>query len=195
LLEEELVEIMQDSTKMTVFVCANCARAGKELTSAGRARPVVPDFNLPGHVKSIMVPCTGRIQPEHILKAFESGSSVVSIVACQEDNCHYAEGSRRGALRVEFVQSILREIGLGEGRLLLFHLPGSASEDMAMAAGKSGGSNNTDSLNSQIAAIRDRIIETLRTYPTSPLQLSSVPESEESYEEEMVISDVEESDE
>jgi F420-non-reducing hydrogenase iron-sulfur subunit len=189
------VEITNDSTKITMFVCANCARPGKELTSAGRVRPVVPDFNLPGHVQSIVVPCTGRLQPEHLLKAFESGSSIVSMVACQEDNCHYAEGSRRCALRVELVRSILKEIGLGEGRLMLFHLPGSASEDMALAAGKSGGSNNTDSTKAQIAAIRDRIIETLRVYPSNPLQSSSSAVSEESYEEEMAFSDVEESDE
>jgi hypothetical protein len=96
---------------------------------------------------------------------------------------------------VELVRSILKEIGLGEERLLLFHLPGSAAEDMAIAAGKSGGSNNTDSTKAQIAAIRDRIIEMLRVYPSSPMQLSSSTESEESYEEEMAFSDVEESDE
>jgi F420-non-reducing hydrogenase iron-sulfur subunit len=166
------VEIMQDSTKITMFVCANCARAGKELTSAGRARPVVPDFNLSGRVQSIVVPCAGRLQPEHLLRAFETGSSVVSIVACREDNCHYAEGSPRCALRVEFVQSILKEIGLGEGRLLLSHLPGSASEDLAMAAGKSTGSIDADLLNAQIASIRDRIFEALLAHPPNPLQPS-----------------------
>lgn len=183
------MEIMQDSTKITMFVCANCARAGKELTSAGRARPVVPDFNLPGYVQSIVVPCTGRLQPEHLLRAFETGSSVVSVVACQEDNCHYAEGSPRCALRVELVQSILKEIGLGEERLLLSYLPGSASEDLAMAAGKSAGSINADSLNAQIAAIRNRIIEALRTYPPNPLQQASPEGKEELCEEEMAFSE------
>jgi F420-non-reducing hydrogenase iron-sulfur subunit len=192
--QEELLEIMQDSTRITMFVCANCARAGKELTSAGRTRPVVPDFNLPGRIHSIVVPCTGRLQPEHILKAFESGSSVVSIVACQEDNCHYAEGSRRCALRVELVQGILKEIGLGEGRLLLSHLPGSAAEDLAIAAGKSGSSNDTDSMNVRIAAIRERIVETLQAYPPNPLLQSPPMEKEESYEEEIAFSDGEESD-
>ena len=84
---------------------------------------------------------------------------------------------------------------MGEGRLLLSHLPGSASEDLAMAAGKSGSPMDMDSLNVQIAAIRDRIIETLRAYPPNPLQESSSAESEGSYEDEIVFSDVEESDE
>ena len=41
------MEIIPDSTEITMFVCANCARPGKELTSAVRARSAVPDFNLP----------------------------------------------------------------------------------------------------------------------------------------------------
>ena len=130
------METIPDSTGITVFVCANCARPGKVLTSAGRGRPVVPEFNWPGRVQQIIMPCTGRLQPEHVLKAFESGSRLVSVIACQEDNCQYIEGSRRCARRVDYIRSILKEIGLGEDRLLLSHLPGSASEDLALAAGK-----------------------------------------------------------
>jgi len=117
------VEIIPDSTEVTVFVCANSARPGRKVTSAGRARPVVPDFKWPGRVRQIVIPCAGRLQPEHVLKAFESGSSVVSIIACQDDNCHFIEGSRRCALRVDYVRSILNEIGLGDERLLLSYLP------------------------------------------------------------------------
>jgi F420-non-reducing hydrogenase iron-sulfur subunit len=167
------VEIMPDSSGMTVFVCANCARPGKEWTSAGRARPVVPIFDWPGSVQQIIVPCTGRLQPEHVLKAFESGSSAVSIVACKEDNCRYIEGSRRCALRVDYIRSILKEIGLGEGRLLLFYLPGSASEDLALAGGKTASSNGSASLDAQIAAIRNQAIEALQTLPPNPLQYLS----------------------
>jgi F420-non-reducing hydrogenase iron-sulfur subunit len=161
---------MSDFSGVTVFVCANCARPGKKLTSAARAQPVVPDFNWPGRVQQIIVPCTGRLQPEHVLKAFESGSSIVSIVACQEDNCHYIEGSRRCALRVDYIRSILKEIGLGDGRLLFSYLPGSASEDLALAAGKPASLKGPGSLDAQIAAIRDRAIETLRAHPPNPLR-------------------------
>jgi len=161
---------MPDSNEVTVFICANCARPGKELTSAGRARPVVPDFSWPGGVQQIILPCTGRLQPEHVLKAFESGSSIVSVVACEEDNCHYVEGSRRCALRVDYIRSILKEIGLGDERLLLFYLPGSASEDMALAAGRSASTEHPVPLYAQVAAIRDRAIQVLRDLPPNPLQ-------------------------
>ena len=68
---------------VTVFVCANCARPGQAPTSAGRPRPAIPDFGWPWPVQEILVACTGRLQPEHVLKAFESGSDVVAMVACR----------------------------------------------------------------------------------------------------------------
>jgi len=161
------------SESLTVFICANCARPGKELTSAGPTRPVVPDFNWPSPARQVVVPCSGRLQPEHVLKAFESGSSVVAVIACQQDNCHYAEGSRRCELRLEYIRSLLKEIGLGEGRLLLSYLPGSASEDLALTSGESAQPNRSDSLEAQIAAIRDSVVEALRVNPPNPLQQMS----------------------
>ena len=172
------METTPDLAGMTVFVCANCARPGKETSSANRTRSAVPDFNWPGKTQQIIVPCTGRLQPEHVLKAFEAGSSVVSVIACQDDNCHYIEGSRRCALRVEYLRSILKDIGLGEERLLLSYLPGSASEDMAVAASGAASEYNPESLNVQVAAIRDSVIGVLRDLPPNPLQGTSPAESE-----------------
>lgn len=167
------METAQDSVWATAFVCTNCARPAKRSGAAVKARPVVPDFHWPVRTQQIVVPCTGRLQPEHVLKAFESGASVVSVIACQESNCQYIEGSRRCSLRLDFIRSILEEIGLGEGRLLLFSLPGSAHQDLELSAGKSSSADHSESLETQIAAIRDQVAETLRTYPPNPLQLLS----------------------
>jgi coenzyme F420-reducing hydrogenase delta subunit len=159
-----------DHTAATVFVCANCTRPGQVPTSAGRSKPAVPDFGWPGFVEQIIVPCTGRLQPEHVLRAFESGSSIVSVVACQDDNCHYIEGSRRCDRRLDYLRSLLNEIGLGEERLLLFHLPGSAAQDLALASGRSVPEPDSDLLKGQVASIRDEVLEALRTSPPNPLQ-------------------------
>jgi coenzyme F420-reducing hydrogenase delta subunit len=170
MIEGQEVETTQNSAGITVFVCANCARPPKETTSAKRARPVVPDLHLPGRVQQVIVPCAGRLQPEHVLKAFEAGSSVVSVIACQDDNCHYIEGSRRCALRVDYIRSILKEIGLGDERLLLSYLPGSAMEDLALATGGDAGKDLSNPLEAQVAAIRGQVIQALRTNPPNPLQ-------------------------
>ena len=154
---------------ITVFVCANCARPGQAPTSAGRPRPGVPEFGWPWPVREILVACTGRLQPEHVLKAFESGSDMVTMVACEEDNCHYLEGSKRCARRADYLRSILNAIGLGGERLMLFHLPGTAVEDMALAAGRAAPGCASEALNAQAAAIRDQIIEALGALPPNPL--------------------------
>jgi F420-non-reducing hydrogenase iron-sulfur subunit len=137
---------------VTVFICANSARAGRVSTSAGRPKPTVPDFNWPFPVEQVIVPCAGRIQPEHMLKTFEAGADMVLIVACEDDNCHYIEGCKRCKRRVEFVQSILKEIGLGEERLRLEILPGSAAEDLMVDAGKDLPKENPDSLAARFRA-------------------------------------------
>lgn len=176
------MEILPEQTAVTVFVCANCTRPGEVPTSAGRSRPTVPDFNWPGFIKQIIIPCAGRLQPEHVLRAFEVGSSIVSVVACQEDNCHQAEGSRRCARRADYIRSLLNEIGLGEERLLLLHLPGSAKQDLALIAGRPVSEPAGDLLKDQIAGVRDQVLEALRLCPPNPLQARVKP-SESSAEE------------
>jgi coenzyme F420-reducing hydrogenase delta subunit len=138
-------------------------------TSAGRTRPVVPEFDWPDAARQVIVPCAGRIQPEHILKAFESGASLVAVVACREDNCHYIEGSPRCARRADYIRSILNEIGLGDERLLLLHLPGSAVEDLAVASGKTDYSNGSGSLGRQVNDVRDRVIQAFQVLSPNPL--------------------------
>jgi hypothetical protein len=93
----------------------------------------------------------------------------VSVVACHEDNCHYIEGSKRCARRIDHIRSILKEIGLGEKRLLLSQLPGSACEDLALAAGKPVPASSSGSLDAQIAALRDQAVQVLRDLPPNPL--------------------------
>jgi hypothetical protein len=100
------------------------------------------------------------------------------MVACEDDNCHYLEGSQRCARRADFLRSLLEEIGLGGDRLMLFHLPGTAAQDMALASGRTVEAVSAEALDSQAAAIRDRVIENLRVLPPSPLNHNSHQEVE-----------------
>jgi hypothetical protein len=139
----------------------------------------------PWPVIEVLVPCTGRLQPEHVLKAFESGASVVCTVACQKDNCHYLEGSQRCARRVDYIRSILEEIGVGGERLMLVHLPGTAAEDMALAAGKPAPVSVPAALDGCVAAIRDQVIEALESLSPNPLHKAPVAETAGDFRQEM----------
>jgi coenzyme F420-reducing hydrogenase delta subunit len=173
---------------IAVFLCANCARPARAATSAGFARPIVPDFGWPWPVRQALVSCTGRLQPEHVLKAFESGAEAVCLVACEEDDCHYLEGSKRCARRAAFIRSILNEIGLGGERLMLFHLPGTAAEDMTLANGRTVETPAAAALDAQVSAIRGQVIETLRALPPNPLHQAPATLAGEDFLQEVEIS-------
>jgi hypothetical protein len=130
-------------------------------------------------VREIVLACTGRLQPEHVLKAFESGSDMVAMVGCEEDNCHYLEGSKRCARRADYLRSMLNAIGLGGERLMLFHLPGTAAEDMALAAGRPAPACDCEALKAQATAIRNRVVEALAALPPNPLHQARAAEHEE----------------
>jgi coenzyme F420-reducing hydrogenase delta subunit len=171
------------SPYVTVFLCANCARDGKTPESANRLRPSVPSFDWPFPVQEIMVTCTGRLQPEHILKAFESGARLVTVIACSEDNCHHLEGSKRCARRVDYLRDILDEVGLGGERLLLCHLPGTATEDMALAAGRPGSVYDAGAAEAQVAAIRAEVLRVLDTLTPTPLDLPATEAAQDPYQQ------------
>jgi coenzyme F420-reducing hydrogenase delta subunit len=172
---------------ITVFLCANCARPARAATSASHLRPVVPDFDWPWPVRQVLVPCTGRIQPEHVLKAFESGSEAVCMVACQDDNCHHVQGSKRCARRAAHIRSLLEEIGLGGERLMLFRLPGTAAEDMALGSGRTVDALAAAASDAQAAAIRVQVVEALRHLPPSPVNKAPVARADDNSHEEVEV--------
>jgi F420-non-reducing hydrogenase iron-sulfur subunit len=181
--------------RVTVFVCANCARAGSE-PAARFGRPALPALGWPGTVQQVAVPCTGRLQPEHLLRAFEAGADVVGVVACARDNCHYLEGATRAIRRTEYVGGLLDEIGLGAGRLMLFHLPGSARADMAQGVARPVMPPSDSELSSRLQAIAEQVAQRLRGLPPSPLRppgagAVAAPQTDEPAE----LSDVEEEEE
>jgi coenzyme F420-reducing hydrogenase delta subunit len=168
---------------VTVFVCANCARSARTPESAYRSRPEVPRFAWPFPAQEVIVPCSGRLQPEHVLKAFESGARLVGVIGCEEDNCHYLEGSKRCSRRVEYLRGLLSEIGLGGERLLLFHLPGTAGEDMLVVTGRSSPGGSDETIDERVAAIREKVVDVLSWLTPTPLDISVSEAAQDPYQQ------------
>jgi nicotinamide mononucleotide adenylyltransferase len=124
-------------------------------------------------VHEIALPCSGKLQPEHLLKAFEAGADAVCIIACAGDNCHYLEGSRRAERRVEYVRQLLDEIGLDGERLMVFRLAASAQEDGTLGHVPKDPSPNTqlnrEEPGSRVAEIRDMVMARLGALQPNPL--------------------------
>jgi hypothetical protein len=63
----------------------------------------------------------------------------------------------------------LDEIGLGGRRLMLFNLPGTAAEDMALGSGRTVEALDAAAVDAQAAAIREQVVQALRALPPNPL--------------------------
>jgi coenzyme F420-reducing hydrogenase delta subunit len=153
---------------VTAFICTNGAREGRA-PSAIRERPPASPVIWPFAVHEIQVPCSGRIQPEHLLKVFENGADLVCVIGCEPGNCHNLEGSTRAQRRIEYVQKILAEIGLDERRLMWFSLPGSAREDMAAAIGEQPAAKNAASYSTIAAEIARQVKDRVESLTPNPL--------------------------
>jgi len=75
---------MEFSPNIIGFACQWCTYAGADL--AGNLR-----CKYPPTVKLIKVPCSGRVKPEYVLKAFAQGADGVLVGGCHFGDCHYKE--------------------------------------------------------------------------------------------------------
>ena len=97
---------------IVLFECAGVPLTGR----VGEDARAIPDTLA---AQRIRVPCSGKLQPEHLLKAFEAGADLVLVLTCLSGECRYLEGRRRIERRVNYVRGLLDDIGLGGKRLLL----------------------------------------------------------------------------
>jgi coenzyme F420-reducing hydrogenase delta subunit len=86
----------------------------------------------PTEIKIIMMPCTGRVDIIHLLKAFEGGADAVFVAGCLEGECHYLTGNIRAKKRVNKLKKDFVQMGMEPDRLQMFNL--SSSEGPRFAA-------------------------------------------------------------
>ncbi len=59
----------------------------------------------------VAIPCGGRLEVQHLLKAVERGAREVLVVACPLDNCRSRLGTEEAERRVERANRLLAEAG------------------------------------------------------------------------------------
>ena len=101
---------MDDRTlKMYVFYCSNSLDQ-EDLTRCARGQQG-------DELRAISLPCSGKVNTPYLVKAFEAGADGVIVVTCKQDECRHLEGNLRAQKRVQAVDSLLEEVGLGKGRI------------------------------------------------------------------------------
>jgi F420-non-reducing hydrogenase iron-sulfur subunit len=142
-----------DSINIVAFCCHYCAYAAADM--AGSLR-----MQYPQSVKVVKLPCTGKLDVQLILDAFEHGADGVMIAGCMEGDCHYQQGNLNAKRRAAYSQELLRSIGLEPERVRMFNM------SSAMA-------------NRWAAAVTE-MDDTVRKLGPSPLRRGKLAETEES---------------
>jgi len=73
-------------TRIIAFCCNYCAYAAADLAGSKR-------MQYPVNVRIIHTPCTGKLEMEHILEAFEKGIDGILVAGCLEGGCHFLEAT------------------------------------------------------------------------------------------------------
>ncbi len=68
-------------------------------------------------IRLFPIPCSGRLEPIHLLKALEEFADMAYVITCPEGECRYFEGNRRAKKRVERTRAIITDIGLEAERV------------------------------------------------------------------------------
>ena len=106
---------MTDDPLILAFCCHYCAYAAADLAGSMR-------LQYPSNVRVLRLPCTGKLEVNYLLTAFEQGVDGVIVAGCLEGGCHFLEGNLRARKRVERAKKLLTEIGLEPERLEMFNL-------------------------------------------------------------------------
>jgi heterodisulfide reductase subunit A len=108
------IEAMEEGG-IVAFCCAESAyRAADRAGELG--------LRYPSQVRVIRVPCAGRVDTLHILKAFERGAEGVLVMGCPDGACRHLEGNIRTKERVKYVQNLLEEMGMEGERVRMVTL-------------------------------------------------------------------------
>jgi coenzyme F420-reducing hydrogenase delta subunit/ferredoxin len=90
--------------RIVAFVCKWCTYAGADLAGTSR-------MTYPPNVRTVMLPCTGRIDVTFIIKAFLQGADGVIVSGCHPGDCHYTAGNYRARRRWTLFRDLLDTVG------------------------------------------------------------------------------------
>jgi len=101
--------------QIVAFCCLHCAYAAADLAGGSRC-------GYPSSIKIVAVPCTGRVDSLHLVKALEDGADGVMVAGCLPGRCHFQTGNLHANQRVEHVRKLLEEIGLEADRVRMINV-------------------------------------------------------------------------
>ena len=106
------------------FLCNWCSY--RPADPAGTAR-----IKYAPNMRPIRVMCSGRVDPQFVMKALREGADGVMIAGCHPGECHYVNGNIKAMRRFYLLKAMLKQLGVEEDRIQLVWA--SASEGILLA--------------------------------------------------------------
>jgi F420-non-reducing hydrogenase iron-sulfur subunit len=98
--------------KILGILCNWCSYTGADLAGTSRIK-------YSPNVRVIRVMCSGRVDPQFIMKAFAEGADGVLVAGCHPGDCHYIEGNYKTIRRMALVKKMLADYGIEPERFRL----------------------------------------------------------------------------
>ena len=98
------------SPKIVAVLCNWCSYAGADLAGVSRMQYAT-------NIRVIRVPCSGRINPLHILSALHRGADGVLVSGCHPGDCHYISGNLVARRKFNMLKNFLEHVGIHPERV------------------------------------------------------------------------------
>jgi heterodisulfide reductase subunit A len=98
--------------KIVTFTCNWCSYAGADYAGVSR-------MQYPPNARIIRTMCSGRVDEDFVLRAFQLGAPVVLVSGCHYADCHYINANRWTQKRVDRLWDRLERKGIRPERLQL----------------------------------------------------------------------------
>jgi coenzyme F420-reducing hydrogenase delta subunit len=112
---------------IVAFCCHYCAYTAADVAGSMR-------ISYPPNVHIIKVPCSGKVDAIHIMKAFQKGADGVYVAGCLEGDCHFKDGNIKASRRIAYLKRLLDEIGVGGERLEILTMSAGMGDRFASTA-------------------------------------------------------------
>jgi coenzyme F420-reducing hydrogenase delta subunit len=98
------------SPKIVAFVCNWCTYTGADLAGTSRLK-------MAPNVRVIRLPCSSRVNPLFLIKAFERGADGVIVSGCHTGDCHYSTGNFYARRRFAILHDLFQFMGVEDDRV------------------------------------------------------------------------------
>jgi len=110
--------------RLVTFLCNWCSYAGADKAGASQ-------LSYPASARAVRLMCTGRMDAQFVVKAFDEGADGVLILGCHPGDCHYKEQNLRAFQRHRLLVRLLAATGIEAERCQFEFVSAAEGEKLA----------------------------------------------------------------